>query len=243
VGVPSWLENASDGFGATFFFVQVKEDTPARTALADTLQTPSHASGRLPSLSSGGTTAGDSTVRSAGPLTPPEGVAGGGGSNHSRAVIQLVLYPSCTPSVVSETPAADPVKAPHAPADPSEDAVGEASAAPSVGPPSSSSMDAHPPEPSSAQLPTPWSAVLLDHGKTAVPSCDWLPSNVTRSDCPFRGLLLGPALGRGSFGRVYRGVYMGGPVAVKVGRKVERGKPGHQLVSQRDCCHGAKVMR
>lgn len=34
---------------------------------------------------------------------------------------------------------------------------------------------------------------------------------------PFPALELGPLLGRGSYGRVYRGKHLGRPVAVKVG--------------------------
>jgi hypothetical protein len=36
------------------------------------------------------------------------------------------------------------------------------------------------------------------------------------SGCPVAGLLLGPLLGRGSYGRVHRGIFKGQPVAVKV---------------------------
>jgi hypothetical protein len=35
---------------------------------------------------------------------------------------------------------------------------------------------------------------------------------------PIPGLVMGPLLGRGSYGRVYRGLLKGRPVAVKVGR-------------------------
>lgn len=34
--------------------------------------------------------------------------------------------------------------------------------------------------------------------------------------CPIEGLLLGPLLGKGSYGRVHRGIYKGQPVAVKI---------------------------
>ncbi len=37
------------------------------------------------------------------------------------------------------------------------------------------------------------------------------------SAAPIDGLMLGPLMGKGSFGRVYRGIYKGAPCAVKVG--------------------------
>ena len=41
----------------------------------------------------------------------------------------------------------------------------------------------------------------------------------------FCELRLGPLLGRGSYGRVYRGVYRGQPIAVKVGKVVSAMQP------------------
>ncbi len=45
----------------------------------------------------------------------------------------------------------------------------------------------------------------------------WLPRGPNGPmGCPIEGLVLGPLVGKGAYGRVYRGVYQGAPVAVKV---------------------------
>ena len=41
---------------------------------------------------------------------------------------------------------------------------------------------------------------------------------ITDTEQPFDDLQLGPLLGQGSFGKVYRGMWSGAPVAVKVRR-------------------------
>lgn len=49
-----------------------------------------------------------------------------------------------------------------------------------------------------------------------------LRRNMPPVKVPIEGLQLGPLLGRGSFGRVYRGRFHDRPVAVKVGQDVSQ---------------------
>ncbi len=45
----------------------------------------------------------------------------------------------------------------------------------------------------------------------------WAPKQVGGKRHPWEDVELGPLIGQGSFGKVYRGVWNGAPVAVKVG--------------------------
>ena len=55
---------------------------------------------------------------------------------------------------------------------------------------------------------------------TVVCRSRWRPHVVGGRKEPFDGVVLGPLLGKGSFGRVYRALWDGKPVAVKVRRRV-----------------------
>ena len=50
-------------------------------------------------------------------------------------------------------------------------------------------------------------------------------NNLMPDTIPFDDLDLGPLLGKGSFGRVYRGHWEGTPVAVKVCRRSDAAHP------------------
>ena len=64
------------------------------------------------------------------------------------------------------------------------------------------------------------------HDALAVPKIErGSDSALTPRVTPFPALELGPLLGRGSYGRVYRGKHLGRPVAVKVGALCAGGSP------------------
>ena len=71
--------------------------------------------------------------------------------------------------------------------------------------------------------------LLLDHSwcaQTASPLMASLPPAMTLTHHgPFHDVTLGPLLGQGSFGRVYRAVWQGVDVAVKVSNVETRGAP------------------
>lgn len=63
-----------------------------------------------------------------------------------------------------------------------------------------------------AAPPSPWTPSLPTHLPPPLPACPW-----SCSFGPIDGVQLGELLGRGSYGRVYKGRWRGAIVAVKGG--------------------------
>jgi hypothetical protein len=61
----------------------------------------------------------------------------------------------------------------------------------------------------------PFYVVKMEQTLAVMDKCMWQSAGATKP-IPFDNLKLGPILGKGSFGRVYPGIYNGVPVAVKV---------------------------
>jgi hypothetical protein len=66
----------------------------------------------------------------------------------------------------------------------------------------------------------PFYVVKMEQTLAVMDKCMWQSAGASKP-IPFDNLKLGPILGKGSFGRVYRGIYNGGPVAVKVPTSVK----------------------
>jgi hypothetical protein len=62
----------------------------------------------------------------------------------------------------------------------------------------------------------PYYVVKMEQTMAVLDRSTWNASPQALRPIPFENLKLGPILGKGSFGRVYRGIYNGSPVAVKV---------------------------
>eukprot|EP00884_Botryococcus_braunii_P023575 jgi/Botrbrau1/9901/Bobra.0012s0004.1 len=77
----------------------------------------------------------------------------------------------------------------------------------------------------------PYYVVKMEQTLAILDRSTWEACPQALRPIPFEGLKLGPILGKGSFGRVYRGIYNGSPVAVKVmdDNKVVRAADGRPL--------------
>jgi hypothetical protein len=191
VGIPAFVRLCPDAFGRSLFFVRIEED--ATSALTHLLRPLGPGPGAaLAAAAQGVAAAGDSAS-----WLPEAGLGGRYGRPGGRRASGDALTSGSTLHSGSalEGPAlsGSPATPPLLTSDDGSLASAGHGARPGT-----------PPSPLTASAP-------LTASPKGARGC--APAG---GACPIEGLLLGPLLGRGSYGRVYRGIFRGQPVAVKV---------------------------